>query len=48
MLFQSTTAHKIDSEHTRYYMNLFPVRKVEKLQVTVNTFKVLSYFSLNF
>ena len=34
-LFQSTTANKMDSEHTRDYMKLFPVCKVEMLQVTV-------------
>ena len=35
-LFQSTTAYKVDSEHTRDNMKLFPVCKVEILQVTVN------------
>ena len=28
-LFQSTTANKIDSEHTQDYTKLFPVCKVE-------------------
>ena len=32
-LFQSTTANKIDSEHTRDYTNLFLACKVEILQV---------------
>ena len=35
-LFQSTTANKNDSECTRDYTKLFPVCKVEILQVTVN------------
>ena len=47
-LFQSTTAYKIDSEHTRDYMKLFPVCKVEILQVTVNTIEVLSSFNIDF
>ena len=33
-LFQSNTANKIYSEHTRDYKKLFPVCKVEILQVT--------------
>ena len=40
-LFQSTTANKIDSEHTREYKNLLPVCEVEILQVTVNKIEVL-------
>ena len=40
-LFQSTTAYKINSEQTRDYTKLFPVCKVEKLQVTVNKIEVL-------
>ena len=39
--FQSTTAYKIDSEHTRDYTKLFPVCKVAILQVTVNKNEVL-------
>ena len=35
-LFQSTTANKIDSEHTRDCKKLFFICKVEILQVTVN------------
>ena len=42
-LFQSNTANKIDSEHTRDYKKLFPVCKVEILQVIV-TIEVLSSF----
>ena len=34
-LFQSTTAYKIDSEHTIDYTKLFRVYKVEILQDTV-------------
>ena len=34
--FQSTTAYKINSEHTRDYTKLFPVCKVEILHFTVN------------
>ena len=45
-LFQSTTAYKIDSEPTRDYMKLFPVCKVEILQVTVNKIEVLSSIRL--
>ena len=44
MLFQSTTAYKIDSEHTRDCTKLFPVCKVEISQVTVNNVEVLSFF----
>ena len=33
--FQSTTAYKIDSEHTQDYTKLYPVCKVEILQVTL-------------
>ena len=47
-LFQSTTANKIDSEHTRDYTKLFPVCKVEILQVTVNKIEVLSSFYADF
>ena len=43
-LFQRTTAYKINSEHTRNYTKLFPVDKVEILQVIVNKVEVLSYF----
>ena len=43
-LFQSTTANKIDSEHTQDYKKLFPVCKVKILQVTVNKIEVLLSF----
>ena len=43
-LFQSTTANKIDSEHTPDYTKLFPVCKVEISKVTVNKIEVLSSF----
>ena len=43
-LFQSTTAYKIDSEHTRDYTKLFPECKVEILPVTVNKVEVLLAF----
>ena len=43
-LFQSTTANQIDAERTRDYTKLFPVCKVEILQVTVNRNEVLSSF----
>ena len=43
-LFQSTTAKQIDSEHTRDYTKLFPICKVEIIQVTVNKIEVLSSF----
>ena len=48
MLFQITTAYKIDSEHTRDNTNLFPVCKVEISQVTVNKAEVLSSFKVDF
>ena len=35
--FQSTTANKIDSESTGDYTKLFPVCKVEILQVTIKS-----------
>ena len=47
-LIQSTTAIKIDSEHTRVYTKLFPVCKVEILQVTENKIEVLSSFYVDF
>ena len=46
MLFQSTTANKIDSENIRDYTKLFPVCKVEILQVTLNKLKFYHPFSL--
>ena len=47
-LFQSTTACKIDSKHAQYYTKLFPVGKVEILQITVNEIEVLSSISDDF
>ena len=44
MLFKSTTANIIDSEHIRDYKKLFLVCKVEILPVTVNKTLVLSFF----
>ena len=38
VLFQSTTANKIDSEHTRDYKRLLRECKAEILQVTVKKF----------
>ena len=45
-LFQSTTANKIDSEHTRDYTKVFLVCKVDILQVTINKIELLSSFRL--
>ena len=45
VLFQSTTANKNDFEHTRDYTKLFPVCKVEILQVTVNKIEFLNITS---
>ena len=45
-LFQSTTANKIDSEHTQDYKRLLPVCKAEILQVTLKRIEVLSFFML--
>ena len=47
-LFQSTTAYKIDYEYTQDYKKLFPICKVEILQVTVNKVQVLSSFKVDF
>ena len=46
MLFQSTSANKIDSEHTQDYKRLHPVCKAEILRVTVNRIEVFSSFML--
>ena len=46
VLFQSTSAYKIDSEHIRDYMKLLSACKVEIFQVTVNKIEVLSSFQL--
>ena len=47
-LFQSTTASKIDSEHTRDYKRLLPVCKAEILRVTVKRIEVISSFYVDF
>ena len=47
-LFQSDTANKIDSEHTRDYKKLFRVCEVQILHVTVIKLKVYQLFWLNF
>ena len=41
-LVQNTTANKIDLERTQDYEKLFPVCKIEILQVMVNEIEVLS------
>ena len=41
-LFQSATANKIDSEHTRDYMRLLPVCEAEILWITVKRIEVFS------
>ena len=43
-LLQSTTAYRIDSEHTCDHTKLFLVCNDEILQVTVNKIEVLSSF----
>ena len=48
VLFQSTTANTIDSEHNRDHTKLFLVCKIEILQVTVNKIEVLSSFYVDF
>ena len=45
-LFQSTSANKMDSEHTRDYKRLLPVCEAEILRVTVKRIEVFSYFLL--
>ena len=45
-LFQSTTANKIDSEHTRGYKRLFPVFEAEILRVTLKRIEVFPFFKL--
>ena len=46
-LFQSTTANKIDSEHTRDYKRLLPVWEAEILRVTVKMIEVFSSFNVD-
>ena len=45
-LFQSTTANKIDSEHTQDYKRLFLVCEAEILRVTVKELKFSHLFML--
>ena len=44
MLFQSTTAYKIYSEHTIGYKRLLPVCEAEILRVTVKRIRVFGIF----
>ena len=46
--FQSTTANKIDSEHTRDYKRLLQVREAEILRDTVKRIEVFSSFYVDF
>ena len=46
MLFQSTTANKIDFEHTQDY-KLLPVYEAEILRVTLKIIEVFSSFYIN-
>ena len=45
-LLQSTTANKIDSEHTQDYKRLLSVCEAEILRVTVKRIEVFSSFML--
>ena len=47
-LFQSTTANKTDSDHTRDYKRLLLVCEAEKLRVTVKRIEVFSFFYVDF
>ena len=47
-LFQSTTANKIDSEHTQDCKRLLQVCESEILQVTVKRIEVFSSFYVDF
>ena len=47
-LFQSTTANKIDSEHTQDYKRLLPICEAEILRVTIKIIEVLSSFYVDF
>ena len=48
MSFQSTTANKIDSEHTRDYKRLHSVWEGEILRATVKRIEVFSSFCVDF
>ena len=45
-LFQSTTAHKIDSEQTRGYKRYLPVCEAEILRVSLKKMKFFPFFML--
>ena len=47
-LFQTTTANKIDSEHTHDYKRLLQVCEAEILRVTVKGNEVFSSFHVDF
>ena len=47
-LFQSTTANKIDSEHTRDYKRLLPICEADLLRVTVKRIQDFSSFYVDF
>ena len=47
-IFQSNTADKIDSEHTRDYKRLLPVCEAEILRVSVKRIEVFSTFYVEF
>ena len=46
--FQSTSANKIDSEHTQDYKRLLPVCEAEILRVTVKRIEVFTSFYVDF
>ena len=48
MLCQSTTANKIDSEHTQDYKRLLRVCEAEILRVTLKRMEVFSSFYVDF
>ena len=45
-IFQSTTANKIDSEHTKDYKRLLSVCEAEIIRFTVKRIEVFSFFML--
>ena len=47
-LFQSTTANKLNSGHTRDYKRLLPVCEAEIRRVTVKRIEVFSSFYVDF
>ena len=47
-LFQSNTANKIDSEHTKVYKRLLPVCEAEILRASVKRIEVFSSFYVAF